>query len=288
MALRGKKPEAVEKRLKALFFGEAGVGKTTAAIGFPRPYVVDTERGAENEQYAKTITDRGGALFQTNDFDEMVAEVRNLIAEKHPYVTLVIDPITPVYDDLIEKAERTVGTEFGKHYGEAKKQWKRLANLLIRLDMNVIVTSHQKNLYVPGGKMELAGKTFDGPKGLDHLFDLVFEVNKRGKDRVGIVRKTRVTGFPDGETIPFSYDQIADRYGRDVLERDAIVEELATPEMAKEATELVVASGINMDIVEAWFEKARASKWIEMPKAATAKCIDYLKKQIDAKEAKAA
>ena len=37
MALRGKKPEAIQKRLKALFFGLPGVGKTTAAIQFPRP-----------------------------------------------------------------------------------------------------------------------------------------------------------------------------------------------------------------------------------------------------------
>jgi GTPase SAR1 family protein len=42
MALRAKKPEAVEKRLKALFYGSAGVGKTTAAIQFPRPYLIDT------------------------------------------------------------------------------------------------------------------------------------------------------------------------------------------------------------------------------------------------------
>ena len=51
MALRGKKPEAVEKRMKALFFGPAGVGKTTAAIQFPAPYLIDTDRGAENDQY---------------------------------------------------------------------------------------------------------------------------------------------------------------------------------------------------------------------------------------------
>lgn len=48
MALRGVKPTAIQKRLKALFYGAAGVGKTTAAISFPSPYLIDTEKGAEN------------------------------------------------------------------------------------------------------------------------------------------------------------------------------------------------------------------------------------------------
>ena len=55
MTLRGKKPESVEKRLKLLMYGTAGVGKTTAAISFPAPYLIDTERGAENDQYIEIL-----------------------------------------------------------------------------------------------------------------------------------------------------------------------------------------------------------------------------------------
>ena len=47
MALRAKKPETVEKRLKALFYGAAGVGKTTAAIQLSSPYLIDTEKFEE-------------------------------------------------------------------------------------------------------------------------------------------------------------------------------------------------------------------------------------------------
>jgi hypothetical protein len=47
VALRGSIPKPEDKRLKAMFFGAAGVGKTTAAIQFPAPYLIDTERGAE-------------------------------------------------------------------------------------------------------------------------------------------------------------------------------------------------------------------------------------------------
>lgn len=278
MALRGKKPTITEKRLKALFYGAAGAGKTTAAIQFPKPYLIDTEKGAENDQYVELINDRGGAVFQTTLFDEIVAEVTALLSEKHSYRTLVIDPITTVYEDLIAKAERTVGTEFGRHYGEAKKQWKRLGNLLMRVDMNVIITSHQKALY--GDGMKVLGATFDGPKGLDYLFDLVFEVGKRGNDRVGTVRKSRMQTFPEGDVFPFSYDTIAERYGRDVLERDAEPEDLASPDQVHELEHLVGVLKLPEETVEKWLDKARAETFAEMPGEVIVKCIDYCKDMI--------
>ncbi len=282
MALRGKKPEPMEKRLKALFFGEAGAGKTTAAIQFPRPYVVDTEKGAVNDQYGALIIERGGALLLENDFNEIVREVTALLSEKHEYRTLIIDPITTVYNDLIEKCEMEMaaksktgdGTEFGRHYSEAKKRWGRLANLLNRLDMNVIITSHQKNLY--GDKMAVLGKTFDGPKGLDYMFDLVFEVAKRGNERVGIVRKTRVQAFVDGDLFPFTYDNVAERYGRAILERDAAPVVLATKEDADALLALLAERKDGDDLLAKWLSKAEASTLSEMPAEAVTKCIAFL------------
>lgn len=273
--LRGKQPDAVQKRLKALFFGEAGAGKTTAAIQFPRPYLIDTEKGAENDQYVNLIRKAGGVVFQTNDFDEMVAEVRALISERHDYRTLIIDPVTTVYNDLLDKAEGRVGTEFGRHYGEAKKQWKRLGNLLMRVDMNVIITSHEKNLY--GDAMKLEGKIYDGPKGLDYLFDLVFHIEKRGKERVGIVKKSRMANFPDGEVFPFNYDEVAQRYGREVLERDAVPVALAPSEQVDELELLLSNRKDAEELREKWLKRAKVESIELLPSDVVAKCIDFLK-----------
>lgn len=274
MALRGKKPELTEKRLKALFFGEPGSGKTTAAIQFPRPYLIDTEKGAENEQYVKRIRDVGGVVFQSNDFNEITKEVTALLSEKHEYRTLIIDPITTIYDDLVNKCEAKVGTDFGRHYGEAKKAWKRLNNLLLRLDMNVIVTSHQKNLY--GDGMAVIGKTYDGPKGLDYMFDMVFEVQRRGKDRVGVVRKTRLEAFPEGETFPFSFDTIAEKYGRSVLERDAQPVQLISPANVARLRDLLDARKDGADLLDKWLTKAQAEEIEELPADVADKCIAFL------------
>ena len=65
----------------------------------------------------------------------------------------------------------------------------------------------------------------------------MFEIQKRGKERVGIVKKSRIETLPDGEQFPFSYSEIANRYGKDVLEREAISEKLATPEQVSRLKE---------------------------------------------------
>ncbi len=278
MALRAVKPESIQKRLKALFYGTSGVGKTTAAIAFPKVYLIDTERGSENSQYTDKLSKNGGVIFQTTDFDEVITEVKSLLTEKHEYKTLVIDPLTTLYNDLLEKSAIKNGTEFGKHYADANKKVKHLMNLLLRLDMNVIITSHAKNEY--GQNLSVLGSTFDCYKKIDYLMDLVFEISKRGKDRVGIIKKSRIESFPDTETFPFSYEEIAKRYGREVLERDAVAQELATEDQVKELLRLIDLIKVPVEIYQKWLDKSCSEKWEEMPMVAIQKCIDHLASKI--------
>lgn len=290
MALRGKKPEAIQKRLKALFYGAAGVGKTTAAIQFPAPYLIDTEKGAENDQYTKILQRAGGVIFQTSDFDELVTEVTALLTEKHAYKTLIIDPLTTLYNDLLDKSALKNGTEFGRHYNEANKRIKHLLSLLLRLDMNVIITSHAKTEYAGDkDKMTVIGQTFDCYKKLDYLFDLVFEIQKRGADkRVGIIKKSRMECFPDGETFPFSYDEIAERYGRDILERNAVSETLANKEQVTRLKELVELYKEPEEIVQKWLDKANAGNFEELNSIVIDKLIKHMEDKSKPKKGEAA
>lgn len=285
MALRGKKPEAVQKRLKMLLFGPAGVGKTTCAIQFPRPYLIDTERGAENDQYVKKLNAAGGAYYFTTDPDELLKEVRALMVEKHEYRTLVIDPLTVIYNDLLDKAAEDVGTDFGKHKGPANRQVKRLLNMLLRLDMNVIITSHAKAKWVRSkdakGKDTAVqeGITFDCYDALDYLFDLVIEVGKRGKDRVGIVRKTRIESFVDGETFTFGYDEIADRYGREIVEKPPTVIVPATAESVAELVRLLAERKDGDALAAKWLKAANAEDFADMSDEQVSKCVAHLTKR---------
>jgi len=282
MALRGKKPEAIQKRLKALFFGLPGVGKTTAAIQFPRPYLIDTERGAENDQYVQKLNAAGGAYFFTTDPDELITELRSLLSEKHEYRTVIIDPLTVIYNDLLDKAADEVGTDFGKHKGPADRKIKHILSLLLRLDMNVIITSHAKPKWARAkdskGKDTVVedGTTFDCYGRLDYVFDLVFEIQKRGKERVGVVRKTRVETFPEGEVFPFGYDELANRYGRDILERESLAVALATPEQVAELTAMLADPLNGAELEKKWLEAAGAETLAELTQEQAGKALAFL------------
>jgi len=295
--LRAKKPEAVTKRLKLFMFGPAGVGKTTAAIQFPRSYIIDCEKGAEN--YDRLITDSESVLFQTTDIHEVIQEVKALLTEPHSYRTLVIDPITTIYNDLLEKCEAQVGSEWGRHYGAANKTMKRLANLIMALDMNVVITAHAKKEYQNGanGGLAVAGQTFDGWKQLDYWFDLVVELSRSRQEkrqqaggagggkmghvasarRFAKVIKTRLEQFPDGETFEWSYDTIRQRCDVEQLERQSHTVALATPEQVAEINSLLSIVRLPENTVEKWFAKAGVDLWEDMPQETLQKCIDVVK-----------
>lgn len=273
MALRGKKATTVAKKLKALMYGCAGAGKTTAAISFPQPYLIDTEKGAENAQYVELLEANNGVIFQTCDFDEIMEEVKALLTEKHEYKTLIIDPLTVVYNDLLDKSAIKVGTEFGRHYGEANKSMKRLLNMLLRLDMNVIITSHAKKEY--GANLSVLGQTFDCYKSLDYLFDLVLEIQKEpNSKRFALVRKSRIKTLEENSHFEFSYEALSNKYGRDVIERDAVPETLATDEQMAEILNLIDVCNISDEVVAAWLKKAKAGSLEEMNSELLQKCID--------------
>jgi KaiC/GvpD/RAD55 family RecA-like ATPase len=283
MALRAKKPETVQKRLKLFMFSPAGVGKTTAAIQFPNSYIIDAEKGSEN--YDRLINGSGSVVFQTTDVSEVIAEVKSLLTEKHQYRTLVIDPITTLYNDLLDKSEAKVGSDFGRHYGAANKEMKRLANLLFTLDMNVIVTAHAKTEY--GDNLTKLGYTFDGWKQLDYWFDLVIELAKIGKGdtakRNGVVRKTRIASFPDGASFPWSYDEVKKRYEEfapGILERETVAVAMATPAQAKELADLLAIVRLPEGTTDKWLAKAGVDTFEDMSAEAIAKCIEFVKSRL--------
>ena len=104
--LKFKKPEIKQQRLKAMFYGEMGTGKSTCAAQFPLTAYIDTEDTASKKKYAKMIDDNGGAVLATGDFDEILSQVKELITTKHSFKTLVIDSLTIPYDNLQAECER--------------------------------------------------------------------------------------------------------------------------------------------------------------------------------------
>ena len=282
--LRAAKPATRQKRLKLFMYGPAGVGKTTAAVQFPDAYIIDCERGTEN--YDQTINANGGVVFQTTDMNELIAEVRALLTEPHDFKTLVIDPITPLYNDLLEKCEKKVGSDFGRHYSEANKHMKRLANLVMALDMNVVITAHAKKEY--GENLKVLGQTFDGWRQLDYWFDLVIELQKgrgKGARRMARVVKTRIEAFPDEDVFEWSYDAIRKRYGTAVMERQAEPVRLAEPRNVNELRELLELVRLPEGLVEKWLSRANVDRFEDMPADVLEKCLDYVRHRLPVQRA---
>lgn len=275
MALRGTKAEDNIKRLKLLLFSPAGVGKTVASIQMPKPYLIDTEGGAVH--YGDMISKQDGVVFRTQELSEVEKEVRALMTEKHDFLTVIIDPFTVLYEMELEKGEKEVGTEWGRHYGFANKNCKRLLNLLAMIDMNVIITCHAKDDWSNNDKNSNT-KTFDGYKKLDYMMDLVLELQRVGNKRLAKVRKTRLEGFPDTESFEWSFDQLENRYGKEHLFRNVELAVLATSDQVSKLNSLIKNLSIDSTVVDKWLTKAKVDRIEDMQTDGIEKCIKHLTK----------
>jgi len=292
MALKAKKPEVKEKRLKLFLFGPPGSRKTTSALQFPKSVLIDMERGSE--QYAKTIDKAGSVVLKTTNPDDVLSEVKALLTEKHTYRTLIIDPVTIFYQALQEKWSRVFEhyaktdkekqlQDFGMRYwGRVKADYKSFLRMLIQLDMNIIMTSHQKDIY--GVNMQKLGVGPDSMKGDSYVFDYVFRLNVIGDKAVAVTEKQRSEPlekqkFP--EEFEWSYANFLKFYGSQIIEREAVAVPLATPEQVDEIIHLVSIIKVDDQEIIKLFTKHDVDSWEQMTHQSMQKFIDALKKKIE-------
>jgi len=219
-----------DKRLKALFWGDSGAGKTTLALQFPRPVLIDLEGGAD--LYGEKCE---FDVLRATSADEVMAAVRWLGEHPHEYRTLIIDPVTVYWDALQKKWSdifllRNKGTKANKFefYDLQPRDWmtlkaehKELIRRLIALDMNVIVTARQKTQYADGGFMRAVGETFDGEKSLPYVFDVVLRLFRDEKGRfLAECLKDRTGSLPTG-SFETSISLFEEMFGKDTLTRPA-------------------------------------------------------------------
>jgi len=292
MALKGKKPEAKEKRLKMFLYGPAGVGKTTAALQFPNSYVIDMEKGTD--YYAESMNKSGSAVLQTVSAEDIKTEIRSLLTEKHDYRTLIIDPVTQLYNSLQDKwtrifekhskADAAEIQDFGMRYwGRVKAEYKSIQRMLLSLDMNVIITSHQKDVY--GAGMQKVGVGPDSMKGDSYVFDMVFRLDNVNGKRIAFTEKERAeigkNRFP--ASFEWSYPNFLKFYGQEIIERAADPVAMSSKEQVAEVIRLLDVVKVDDETVSDWFTRADVDAWEEMPGERIQKCIDFLKKKIEAK-----
>lgn len=238
-----QKAGSLEKRPKIFLWGESGAGKTTLALRFPKPVVVDLEGG----------TDLYGEIFdfdvlRATTADEVMEAVQWLLTHRHPYRTFVLDPITVYWDALQKKwsdifLRRNRGSKGYKFefydlqprdWMTVKAEFKELIRKLIALDMNVIVTARQKVQYADGAFMKAIGETFDGEKSLPYHFDTIVRLHRDEKGRfLGECLKDRSNKLPTGE-FDCSFARFEELFGKKALTRKARPVALATDEQKRQ------------------------------------------------------
>lgn len=291
MALRGIKPKNEEKRLKLLLYGQAGIGKTLSALQFPNAYILDCEKGTSF--YDNIITKNNSVVFYSYSIDEIKEEIRELITTKHNYKTLIVDPITQIYNNVQEKwnarfekhakseKEREI-MDFGMRYwAKVKADFKGLERLLLGLDMNVIVISHQKDVYGTG--FAKIGTTFDSIKGEDYIFDYIFQLVKKGEERIAITIKERAElnkqKFP--AQFDWSYENFLKFYGKEIIEKESVPIVMATKEEVLRVAKLIEAVRVDEETITKWLTKAEVNSFEDMSQEQIKKCIVYLEKKLD-------
>jgi len=273
---------------KLVIFGASGVGKTWFALSFPAVYYIDTEGGATREPYKKRLKESGGQYVGpeegANDFEVIISEVKTLAVERHAYETLVIDSITKPFITAIATEGERLGDRnaFGADKKPAVQSMRRLIAAIHRLDMNVIFIAHEKAEWGVdnNGQRSEVGKVPDTYEKLIYELDLAVRVVKRGPVRLGIVTKSRLTGFPEAESYPLDYAHFAERYGRDIIEKPHRQIVLASAEQVAEIARLVDLLKIEPAVIEKWLEKANAENFGEFNTEQAARVIESLKAKI--------
>lgn len=293
--LRAKKPVQTDKRLKFFLYGPTWSGKSTFLAHFPNSYIIDTENGMD--EYANLINNGNSVLLQTSSIQEVNEELDALITTEHPYTTLVIDPGTMLYEDaqtittaLFTKYapnQKIAETQdFGlRYWPSVKKHIKSLQKKLLRLDMNVVVTSHQKDMY--SSSMQKIGVTFDDMKGSDYFFDIIFRCIRNANMMTFIKEKERcepgADKFEDEFSVDISeaYNYFADKYGRETIERKSKKVELCTQEQLVRMYELIAAfseTRLTPDVIQRVLDKLNIDRIEEMSVEEANQFIDQASK----------
>lgn len=220
-----KKAEKKADRLKLYVYGGSGAGKTTLALQFPNPAVIDAEGGTKH--YGKYFDFE---RIDSNNPDVISEAVDELLENPRDIKTLVIDPMTVIYDKLVQMKVEQMKLKTGNihyeiqplDYKPIKSEVKIIMNKLLSLDMNIVVTARSKPLYEKGaGKfMQQIGNQPEGPTVLPYMFDTVIElyVDDSGQ-RWAKVEKDRTNTLP--ERFEFSYEEMCKYLDIEALSRPA-------------------------------------------------------------------
>lgn len=291
----------MEKRLKLLIFGDYGEGKTWLALHFPKPVLIDMERGAD--LYGDKFE---YGVMRTTSPDEIYQAIQWLYTNRHSYKTLILDPISVYWEAVQSKwqeifMKRNPTSRQNKidywdmqfsDWGPPKAEFAKLLRLCGKLDMNVIVTAGIKPLYSSTELMKKIGDTFDGPKELPKFFDTTVRLIKDSGKFYGTCEdnvlklKDRNSSMPKDvfELTSDPYAVFKKSFG-DVLEKDCEPVTLLTAEQKVQIEHLAVDLKVTKEQLATALKKLRVDAVNDLSKSDAAEIIKTMQAKLTKQKA---
>ena len=127
-------------------YGQAGVGKTTLAAEFPRPFLINVEGGVP-----AGIDIPFTGVQPIRDYDYLIGWIEELMYKEHPYKTVIIDSLDTLEKKVIHPHVcarndfDSVDTTFGRAYTRSSEVMEKILDKLEYLrivkKMFVVLTS---------------------------------------------------------------------------------------------------------------------------------------------------
>lgn len=137
----------VQTKIKALIYGQAGMGKTTLALSSPRPLLLDFDNGVNRVNYAHQKD-----TVQITSFQEALDVMKEDLSE---YDTIVVDTIGKMMDFIITKVCGTSNPRI-QDWGRINQEFSGFVRIATSLNKHLIFIAHrdvrkegEDNVFVP-------------------------------------------------------------------------------------------------------------------------------------------
>lgn len=131
---------AIQRNVKMMVYGQAGMGKTTLALSSPNPLLLDFDNGVKRVNNAH-LGDNVG-IVQISNWQEVVQLLTTESADLAPFGTIVVDTIGKMMDFII--AYRCGGRNPRvQDWGTINSDFKWFVNALSGLGKHIIFVAHR-------------------------------------------------------------------------------------------------------------------------------------------------
>lgn len=144
-----KKPNEldVQTKIKALIYGQAGMGKTTLALSAPKPLLLDFDNGVNRVNF-----EHQKDTVQIKSFQEALDVLNEDLSE---YESIIVDTIGKMMDFIITKVCGSSNPRI-QDWGRINQEFTNFVRIASSLNKNIIFIAHrdvrkegEENVFVP-------------------------------------------------------------------------------------------------------------------------------------------